>query len=338
MLFFAFYNTIISMLYPEFIKQKQTIGICAPSAGVGHKLDRFLVSKKVLASKGYKIKETASVRRNNVRSTSGKKRAKELNELVVDKKIKFILCAAGGDFMLEMMPYVDFEAIKNNPKWIAGMSDPTNLLYTVTTKLDIATLYGQNGSGFVFEKAKPQETFLKYMEGKILKQNSYKKYRNMIEIVTDDFTYHDVKWICKENNINIQGRLIGGCLECIRQLIGTNLDYTNDFIQRYKEDGIVWYFDIFDMSSYNFYLTLLQFKNAGWFDYCKGVLISRVGFPKIENKNLDYIKAADKVLKNIPHIMEMDIGHTDSAMTLINGALINVDYKDNKGSISFKLK
>ena len=64
----------------------------------------------------------------------------------------------------------------------------------------------------------------------------------------------------------------------------------------------------------------------------------RVCFPRVEDKKLDYIKAADKVLKDIPHICEMDIGHTAPNMTLINGALADVKYKDGKGSISFKLK
>ena len=85
-------------------------------------------------------------------------------------------------------------------------------------------------------------------------------------------------------------------------------------------------------------MTLLQFKEAGWFRNCKGVLIGRVAFPSVEDRKLDYIKAADKALGKIPHICEMDIGHTVPAMTLINGALIKADCKDHKGQISFALK
>ena len=324
------------MIYPEFIKTGDTIGICAPSAGVGRKLEVFKTSNRVLRSRGYKVKETASVRVNNPRSTTAKKRAKEMSELFEDKKVDLIMCAAGGDFMLEMMEYVDLEAIKNNPKWICGMSDPTNILFPITTGLDIATIYGRNGSGFTFEEDKPQKVFFNYIEGNIVKQNSYKKYKTFLNDINEIDEYEKVKWISK-NNQTIKGRLIGGCLESIDKLIGTKFDFTNDFIDRYKDDGIVWYFDVFDMSSYNFYLTLLQFKNAGWFRYCKGVLVGRVAFPKVEDKKLDYIKAADKALGKIPHIMEMDIGHTYPGMTMINGALVKVDYKDNKGSISFKV-
>ena len=326
------------MLYPKFIKKDATIGICAPSAGVGKKLEEFELSNAVLASKGFKVKETASVRVNNERSASARKRAKELDELVTDKDVDAILCAAGGDFMLEMMPYVDFEHIKENPKWISGMSDPTNLLFTVTTKLDIATLYGSNGAGFTYEKRRPQSTFFSYLQGDIVSQRSYNRYQTFLDMITENKAYQPVEWKCKQEELQLKGRLIGGCVECIEKLIGTEFDHTSEFLERYKDDGIIWYFDIFNMTSYNFYLTLLQFQNAGWFRHCKGVLIGRVAFPSVEDKKLDYIKAADKVFKKIPHICEMDIGHTDPYMTLINGALIDVKYKNGKGSIAFRLK
>ena len=48
------------------------------------------------------------------------------------------------------------------------MSDPTNLLFTITTMLDIATLYGKNGAGFTFDNDRPQNTFLKYIKGEII--------------------------------------------------------------------------------------------------------------------------------------------------------------------------
>ena len=326
------------MYYPKFIKKGDTIGICAPSAGVGKKLEEFELSNEVLAARGYGVKETASVRVNNERSASARKRAKELDELICDPDVDAILCAAGGDFMLEMMPYVDLAHIKENPKWISGMSDPTNLLFTVTTMLDIATFYGTNGAGFTFAKRRPQSTFFSYLEGSLIRQHSYKRYQTFLDIITENKVYHPVEWICKKEEIELKGRLIGGCVECIEKLIGTKFDHTSQFLERYKDDGIIWYFDIFNMSSYNFYLTLLQFENAGWFRHCKGVLIGRIAFPNVEDKKLDYIKAADKVLKKIPHICEMDIGHTDPSMTLINGALIDVRYKKGKGSVSFKLK
>lgn len=326
------------MLFPEFLKKGDTVGICAPSAGVGHKLEKYELSLQVIRSQGYEVRETASVRNDRIRSTGAAMRAKELDSLIGDRQVKALIAAAGGDFMYEIMPKVDLEHIRQEPKWLCGMSDPTNLLFTVTTALDIATLYGFNGAGFTFDHYKPQEVFFDILKGEIPVQKSYRRYRSFIEAINDETRFKNpVRWSAK-NELQLEGRLIGGCIEVISKLIGTRFDHVSAFMERYRDDGIIWYFDIFDMSAYNFYLTLLQFKNAGWFRYCKGVLIGRVAFPKIEDEKLDYAKAADKALGKIPHIMEMDIGHTDPAMVLINGAMAKVRYRDGKGSIAFALK
>lgn len=323
------------MIYPKFVKKGDTIGICAPSAGVGRKLDLHLNSIDCFKKHGFKTKETASVRVNSNRSTTAKKRAKELDELVCDKKVNAVFAATGGDFMLEILPYINFENIKNNVKWYSGMSDPTNLLFLVTTKLDIATLYGHNGSGFVLNQ-KDKEICLDYLQGKIKKQNSYKKYINFIDTCNGKTEYDQkVSWLAKKD-YKLQGRLIGGCFEVIEKIIGTEFDCTNEFLEKYKNDGIIWFFDIFNMDAYGVYLTLLQMKYAGWFKYCKGILFGRVAFSS--EQEMTYEESFKKALGNIPYITEMDLGHTEPGMTLINGALIKVECANGKGSISFKLK
>ena len=53
------------MYYPKFLKKNDTIGICAPSAGVGRGLDFYEKSVARLIEEGFKINETFSVRVNN---------------------------------------------------------------------------------------------------------------------------------------------------------------------------------------------------------------------------------------------------------------------------------
>jgi muramoyltetrapeptide carboxypeptidase LdcA involved in peptidoglycan recycling len=179
--------------------------------------------------------------------------------------------------------------------------------------------------------------FFSYLKGDLRVEKSYQKYVSFINSINEETMYEPVRWLSKKQQ-KISGRLIGGCIEVIDKLIGTDFDYTNSFIELYRNDGIVWYFDIFNMSAYDFYITLLQIKNAGWFRHCKGVLVGRPAFPRVEDEKLNYEKALDKALGQIPHICEMDIGHTDPSMTLINGALIDVEYNDGKGKIRFRLK
>ena len=72
------------MLYPKFLKEKDTIGITAPSQGVGDNIESFEKSLTTLTKNGYQIKETASVRNKGITSTTGEKRSKELDELITD--------------------------------------------------------------------------------------------------------------------------------------------------------------------------------------------------------------------------------------------------------------
>ena len=60
------------------------------------------------------------------------------------------------------------------------------------------------------------------------------------------------------------------------------------FIDKYKDEGVIWYFDVFSMSAEDLYRTLLQFKNAGWFKYTNLIVFGPVCFPNSEY-NLDYI-------------------------------------------------
>ena len=325
------------MIYPKFIKKGNTIGICAPSAGVGKKLDAYLDSLKTLKKQGYKIKETKSVRVNNKRSTSAKNRAKEFYELTKDPKVDMIMFATGGDYMFEMMPYVNYDEFVKNPKWLMGMSDPTNILFNVTCMLDVATLYGINAGSFENDLPKQQKITLEYLKGNIVKQHSFNKYQTCADKWNDINEYkHKVKWLSKKP-INIEGRMIGGCFEVIQNHLGTDLDHIKDFIERYKEDGIIWYFDVFSYTPLDYYLGLLKMKHMGYFKYCKGVIIGRVAIPNIVDE-FNYIEASNKALGSIPHIMEADIGHTDPYMTIINGAIAHVKCANNKGEISFKLK
>lgn len=327
------------MIYPEFIKKGDKLGIVALSAGVGKKLDEYIESIDVLKDQGYEIKEAASVRINDERSNTALVRAQELDELVEDDEIKMILCAAGGDSQLETVPYIDYESIRKNPKWLMGFSDPTNLLFPVTTMLDIATIYGFNGGSFNSKNLLEQQNCLEIIKGNLVKQYSYDKYIDFLDLKNEINNFKDVSWKSKED-INIKGRCIGGCLDCIVKLVGTEVDYVNGFIEKYKDDGIVWYLDNFALNAYDTYLSLLQLKAAGYFRYCKGILIGRVAIPNEDNSTLikSYEEAYEIALEGIPYIYDTDIGHSYPHMTMINGALINVEYKDHKGSIEFELE
>ena len=328
------------MYYPEFIKENGTIGICAPSAGVGKKLHDFDKSIQVLKNESYNIKETASVRVNGIVSADGQRRAKECESLFLDDEVDMVICAAGGDFLNEMLPYIDFDILKKHPKWLMGHSDPTGLLFPYTVNFDVATIYGMNAGGFDYDEIYDfLRKNLDIIKGKNVIQNSYSMCMKTPTFLADSIVF-DTPVVWESDTVDAletSGRCIGGCLDCLKDLIGTPLCDVEGFVNRYKKDGQIWYFDVFSMSAEVVYRTLCQMKLAGWFKYTKAILLGRVLFESSET-GMTYEEGLLKAFPDIPTIYNCDIGHTLPHMTMINGAILHLSYKDKKASLTFDTK
>ena len=324
------------MYYPPMIKKGDTIGICAPSAGIGRDLESYIRSRKLFEQAGFQIKETASVRNDAEPSNTGEIRGEEFNSLMKDKEVKMIIAAAGGSFNYEMLPYVDDELIKNNPKWVMGFSDPTFLTYYITCKFDIASFYGKNALFLDFPiKHRTTSEAFDIIQGKNIIQKSYDFYEKerdyeSIGCNLDTPVYWEL-YHAKE--LDCKGRLIGGCIDVISNMIGTPFDCTKDYMDRYED--IIWYFDVFSYEAENLYLLMLQMKHCGYFKKAKAVIFGRVlmkGFSKDET----YVELLKKCF-DIPFLMNVDIGHVRPSMTVINGAVIHLTCKHGKGEISFEM-
>ena len=327
------------MIYPSFLKQGSTIGIAAPSAGTGKKVDDYIRSVQYLESRGFHVKETPSVRVDNDRSADPVTRGKELNSIFLDPKVDMVMCAAGGDFLDEMIPFADFETMQKHPKWLMGASGPTGLLYPLTTKYDVATIYGLNGGSYSF---RPVPDFaknnLEILQGNLIEQTSWKTILSALPFGLDHVFYDkENTWQSDAETIHAEGRCIGGCIDVLKDLIGTRFDGTKDFLKKYKDDGIIWYFDNFSLSAEVFYRTLLQFRYAGWFDYTKAVIIGRTIFPSSET-GMTYEEACELALGDYPYVTEADVGHTIPHMTLINGAMLTFDWENHEAKLKFSLK
>ena len=326
------------MIYPEFLKKDSTIGICAPSSAIFPDDLEFDISLQRLKSEGYNIKETAHVRTGLIESSPAPIRGEEFNQLIADGEVDAIICASGGDFLISMLPYVDYEAIKKTPKWVQGYSDPTSLLYSITTKCDVATIYGANAGGFWMNVLDESvKNGLKRLRGDIPVQNSFELYETDRSGRNGGYNLTEpVKWVCPNGDFSAKGRLIGGCMDCLVDLIGTRFDGTRAFIERYKDDGILWYFDIFALKAENVHNTLFRMKDMGFFDHASGFIFGRVCFPGTF-ADISYIDAARKILGDAPMVFEADIGHVSPKFTVINGALGEVKCQYGKGSLKISL-
>lgn len=336
------------MIYPKFIKQGDIIGVPAPSDGAYCEEDvrRYKNAKSNLEKLGYKVELSKNIfHSERGRSSDALSRAEELNNMF-ENEVNVIMCAAGGEFLVEIFPYINFDNAVNNPKWVQGFSDPTGLLFPLTTKYDIATIYSNNFKSFGAEEYhKSLEENLEILSGNLIKQDSYDMFENeRAERITGLEGYNltdKVYWKTINNEeVTMQGRIIGGCIDIITELAGTKFDGVKEFNERYKDDGIIWYFDNCELSKESLIRTLWKFNELGYFKYTKGIIFGRNGqevsyyYDTME----DAIK--DSVLSklNVPIIFDADISHKGPSMTIINGAIAKIWSNNGKGSITFELK
>lgn len=325
------------MIYPRFVKEGGTIGITAPSAGVGDSPSEWRTVLSHLEELGYQVIETENVRSAREISSSKRKRAAQLRELAEDPSVDAILCASGGDFLLEMLPEVDFSVFRRHPKWLMGMSDPTPLLYILTTGYDVSTLYGLNAKHLKTEKVpKSVKTGMDAFRAPLAVQKSYTRcWREFPADAVHPEYPCPVEWLTPNGEVDVSGRCLGGCIDVLGYLAGTPYDHTREFLERYEKDGVVWFFDNFALSSEDLYHTLFQMDACGWFENARGIVLGRTMFPSTST-GVDYRKALVQTFgRKMPLVMDADVGHTQPSMTLALGAMVQVKSRGGKGSVSF---
>lgn len=337
------------MRYPEMLQKNDLIGICAPSDGI---TDEFRIARLNLAIKnlkklGYRVIETESIRKSNKgRSASASKRAKEFMELMENEEVKLILYAGGGDFLMEMLDELDFEKLKTlPPKWTQGFSDITNLGFLFNTILDVPSMYCECVKDYAITPLYKNLTdALDIISGKEVIQNSFEKYEKENNKEKPDEPYNlteTVEWknITGKKEIVLQGRSLGGCFDVIECLIGTKYDHIKEYIEKYKEDGILWFLECYEMTTPQVTRKLWQMKNAGYFENTKGIIFGRPLYLR-EDYEINFEEAVLDAIKdlNIPVICGADIGHVPPQMAIVNGAILKITSKDGKGKVETYLK
>lgn len=257
--------------------------------------------------------------------------------------------------MCEILDYVDFDKIsKAEPKWYMGYSDNTNMTFLLATLCDTASVYGPCASSFHMEPGHQSlEDAMLLLQGQKLTMHGYDMWEkeslkdeehpfepyNLTEttvikyILPDGRTNIDSLAVCDrkypdgQDFIDFSGRLLGGCTDCLVNLLGTKFDKVTEFIEKYKEDGILWFLEACDLNLMSIRRAMWQMDHAGWFKYCKGFLIGR---PRIgmeaEEFGIDHYQAAYEMIKkyNVPVMMDVDIGHLSPMMPLICGSMARV--------------
>ncbi len=354
------------MRYPENLQRNGTIGFVAPSFGccVEPYKSAFDNAQRSFARLGYRldIGPNCYEGKGIGISNTPEKCAEELIEYYQSFGNDVLLSCGGGELMCEILEYMDFEALKKAPpKWYMGYSDNTNMTYMLATCCDTASVYGPNAPAFGMEPwhasledaleilTGERETVGGYerweRESKKSEENPLVPYHVTEKRILKSFVGNNpIVWENKEDNIfmeadgsiHFKGRLLGGCMDCLVNLLGTRFDRTREFLERYKEDGIIWFLEACDLNVFGIRRAMWQMEQAGWFRYVKGFLIGR---PLCFGQEMMELTAYDAVLKvagskNVPVIMDVDLGHLPPMMPVIVGSRADVTVRGNDISIT----
>lgn len=300
-------------------------------------------------------------------SNTPKKCGEELTAYYCDKNNDCLISCGGGELMCEILDYVDFEQIRQAaPKWYLGYSDNTNFTFLLATLCDAASVYGPCAAAFGMDPLHPSlNDAMLLLQGKKLTMQGYDKWERE-SLKDEEHPYEPynltetsvIKYYLPDGRTNVEslrgaagkyaeagkaglaafsaddnaefdfsGRLIGGCMDCLVNLLGTRYDKVTEFTERYKEDGIIWFLEACDLNLMGIRRAMWQMEHAGWFKYCKGFLIGRPRLGMgVEEFGIDSYQAVCEMLypHHVPVLMDLDIGHMPPSMPLICGSMANV--------------
>ena len=320
------------MIVPPKLKQGDEIRIIAPARSLSLLSDDLVkLAKENFEKQGFKITFSKNCKEKDMfNSSSIKSKADDLHEAFSDKNVKAVFTAIGGFNSNQILKYLNYDLIKNNPKILCGYSDITALANAITAKTGLVTYSGLHFSTWGMKKEFGYN--LDYFKKCLVEEDKFEIKPS--KTWSDDAWYKDQenrKLIENEgfiilNNGEAEGSIFGGNLCTFNLLQGTEFmpDISNSILFLEDDDFAGEDFDI------EFDRNLQSLIHQPNFEKVKGILIGRFQEgSKMNLKKLKYIIESKEELKNLPIIANVDFGHTNPLITFPIGgtAKLKVDDK-----------
>jgi len=269
----------------------KTVYIITPSWLVKKKKDFFDGVKK-LEQLGFKVVN----RRWVTQIPSTNRKVKQIHAAFLNRRVEIILAQRGGYSSMKLLPYLDFDLIKKNPKIFAGFSDLSTMLNAIYERTGLVTLHSPMVLNFSNPTRFTIRSFLNaihdFPEKNLLAGAPVKVYKPG----------------------TARGTLKGGNLITLTALIGTAWEIDTE--------GIILFFEDIDEKKHEVDRSLMQWILAGKLNQIKGLILG--DFRGIPNK--DIFKILREQLKmTFPVVYCPYIGHGKNKLTLPVGARVELN-------------
>lgn len=272
-------------------------------------------------------------------------RANDLMEAFSDPSIKAVISNIGGDDSIRILRYIDLSVIKNNPKIFLGFSDST-ITHFVCLKAGLSSFYGTSLLVGFAENGSMHDYQINDIKRTLFSSSVIGQIHPNPEGWTTEFldwfdpSLQDIKrklsppaeWRFIRGNSIVQGPLIGGCMEVLEMLKGT--DYWPDS-EIWK--GSILFFETSEGKPHPDYVRywLRNYAATGILKNAKGIIFGRP-YDNLyaEEYETELLKVLDEEgLCDLPVITQMDFGHTCPTFTIPYGRLAEINCIDKTFSI-----
>ncbi len=298
---------------PPRLKQGDTLGLVAPGSYIS--TDELKDSVENLDKLGYKvIYDERILSKTGYLAGDDKARAEELNSMFANSKVDAIICARGGYGCARILPMLDYNLIKNNPKILIGYSDITALLNGIYAETGLITFHGPVGiSSFnEFSVTYFNEVLVHPEKDLILisAKNEDEKEKTEVQTIVSG---------------KAQGELVGGNLSVLNSLIGTKYDFNGE--------GKIIFLEEIGEEPYRIDRMLTQLIQSGKFEKASGIAMGvfKNCEPKEKDPSFSTSFSLMEVLfdrlsnLNIPVIYGLSFGHIKNKFTLPVGIKAELD-------------
>lgn len=273
-------------------------------------------------------------------------RAKDFMDALKDKNIKGIICNIGGADTIRLLPYIDFDVIKNNPKVFMGYSD-TTVNHFMMYKAGITSYYGPSVMCEFAENYEMHDYTKKYVDEVLFKNlenitivSSPKWTSEFLDWSNQDYDSQKRKMHYEKHGYEVlqgngifEGELLGGCIDVFPMFIGTEIwpsinEWENKilFLETSEDEVAPDYIEYY----------LRNLVAQGIIDKINGIII---GKPQNEKYYEEYKEVYKNVIggeanrPELPILYNVNIGHTAPMCIFPLGQKIKVDL--NKKEIIF---
>ncbi|WP_405058639.1 LD-carboxypeptidase [Kribbella sp. NBC_01505] len=338
----------MTIRYPRPLQPGDRVGVTSPSSGVPEELKaRLAVAVRAVEARGYEVVVGKCMDGAGHVSAPAADRAAELMSMLTDPGIRAVVPPWGGETAIDLLPLLDWDRLRAaEPTWLVGFSDLATIMTPLTLLTGTATIHGNN---LMDTPYRVPDGLLSWLDiaaaplGHRFSQTPSDRHR----VGTwDDFAAEPEvseyrldatgSWVRldADGDVDIEGRLIGGCIETLCNLAGTAYLDTTAFARAEAPNGLLVYVEAAGDEAFTICRNLHGMRLAGFFDAANAILVGRTSA-----RDAGSLTQHEAVLDalgslNVPIIADVECGHVPPFMPIVNGALGRVVHTADRSELT----